>query len=265
MSNKHFWRRVIPVALTILGSASTVAAVIFAAGEGPKYKAALEEKGGDIKPVEKVTTAVKVFAPAIGCAAVSIACGVGAHLMDMHTQASLTGAYAALSAAYTKYRKKNGEVNGPEADLNVMKEFVKEKLHGDLGLPEEKTEDPGEITDEMIEKSTDAPIFKYYDCITDTTFESTEANVIQAEAYLNKFIITTGGISVNDWCELLEIGKVKEGDEIGWSCEMVWDEWGEGWVEFTHRLSKNDDGEEVIEIIPALGPIRDFLSYGECV
>lgn len=262
MSNKHFWRKVIPVALTILGSASTVAAVIFAAKEGPKYKEALEEKGEDMKPVEKVTTAVKIFAPAIGCAAVSIACGVGAHVMDMHTQASLTGAYAALSAAYTKYRKKNDDVNGPEADLNVMREFVTEKIRSDLGLPAEKAE---EITDDMIEKSTDAPLFKYYDCVTDRTFESTEANVIKAEAYLNKYIITTGGISVNDWCELLEIDKIEEGDDIGWSCEMTWDEWGEGWIEFTHRLVKDDDGEEVIEIIPALGPIRDFLSYGECM
>lgn len=268
MSKQTFFRKAIPLALTILGSASTVAAVIFAAKEGPKYKAALEEKDEDTKPIEKVATAVKIFAPAIGCAAVSIACAVGAHAMDMHTQASLTGAYAALQVAYAKYRKSNGEVNGPDADFNVMKKFVTDKLHKDLGIPEAMLDGDKEcaaedITDEMVDNSTNAPLFKYHDCVTDREFESTEANVIKAEAYLNKLIVTTGGLSVNDWCELLEIPTVDEGDNIGWGAEMTWDEWGEGWIEFTHPLTRNDDGEEIIEIIPAIGPVRDFRSYCE--
>ena len=237
-SFKQLVRKAVPIVLTVVGSASTIAAVIFAAKEGPKYQKILEENADAMKPVEKVTTAVKVFAPAIGCTAVSVACGVGAHMMDMHTQASIMGASMALKEGYRKFVKENGELNGKDANEKIFKKIGEEQL------TEELRNDDGE------------KVYKYYlknfrsDSFDEIEFESTKEHLLQREIDTNVELGSDGRISLNRMLELFDLGeyKVPSGEDVGWSVGMLieansWSDWVP-WLLFDDV--KNDDGSRTI-------------------
>ena len=210
MSNfTQFIRKAVPIALTIVGSVATVAAVIFAADEGPRYKKALEEKE-DMTTSEKVTTAVKTFAPAIACATISVACGVGAHVMDMHTQASIMGATVALKEGYKKFVKENGEINGIEANKKLIKKAIGEQFSDD-------------IHDEDGEKIHTAYLRGYAEGAPDIMFKGTMKQILDREIAFNMELGENGYVSVNRMLEIFELQehKIPEGDYEGWSVEQL--------------------------------------------
>lgn len=232
MSNfKHFIQKAVPIALTILGSAATVAAVIFAAKEGPIYEKVLKEDP-EMKPVKKVTTAVKTFGPAIGCAAVSVACGVGAHLMDQHTQASLMGATVAIKEGYRKFRQKNTEVNGVEAGKKVLKEMMKDDI-------------PEDLRDENGEKIYTFHIKGMSDAGHEWDVETTKEKILNAVISLNMMLDFEQELTLNQALEFFEIeGIGAEGDKSGWALWRLAEMDGLAWLRFD--LLPQDDGSIIV-------------------
>lgn len=238
-----FIRKALPTVLTIVGSASTIAAVIFAAKEGPRYERIMENKRFDqcAEPSvkEKILTGAKIFAPAIGCAAVSIACGVGAHCLDLKTQANLTGAYVAIQQAYRRYRAKNGEINGEEADISVREAIVKEEL------PEVMRDANGErlytVHIEGLEEGRHR----------DTT-SMTKADILTAIIRVNLILDKIGSLTLNDMRGVFDLSLIPEGDELGWSVDMLcaWDQTTQ--LEF--RIDTQKDGSLVVyPVVPSYG------------
>lgn len=224
MSNiKQFVRKAVPIALTVVGSVSTIAAVIFAAKEGPKYQKILEEKGDDVKPIEKVTTAVKVFAPAIGCAAASIACGVGAHMMDMHTQASIMGAHAALVQAYKKH------IAGGKGT-----EWIEENKNDLLGLEKEKL--PPDVMREIDEKKYQVHLMRLGDDVGEIVFEATKEELLWKIIAVNMELGRCGELCLNRLLELFELDqyKIPGGYDEGWSFPMLGSMDGCEWLQFAY-------------------------------
>ena len=249
MSNfKQFVRKAVPIVLTVVGSASTIAAVIFAAKEGPKYQKILEEKGDEMKPVEKVTTAVKVFAPAIGCAAASIACGVGAHMMDMHTQASIMGAHAALAQAYKKHIANGKELDWVDGDKELLKEAEASKL-------------PPDVMREVDEKKYTVSLKNISDKLGEITFEATKEELLWKIIAVNMEMGRCGAVTANRLLELFELSQYKYagGDGEGWSFPMIGVFDGNEWLMFDYFLE--DDG--TLTCYPVLDAYEGFLSdYG---
>lgn len=213
MSNfTYFVRKVVPVALTIAGSIATVAAVIFAANEGPRFEQALKEKE-DMTASEKVGTAIKTFAPAIACATFSLACGVGAHMLDMQTQASLMGATVALKEGYRKFVKENGEVNSLEANKKILKKALSNQFSDD-------------IRDENGEKVHTVCLRGYAEGAPDIIFKATAKQLLDREIATNVELGEVGYISVNRMLELFELkeeNKIPDGDYEGWSVDHLVD------------------------------------------
>lgn len=249
MSNfKQFVRKAVPIVLTVVGSASTIAAVIFAAKEGPKYQKILEEKGDEMKPVEKVTTAVKVFAPAIGCAAASVACGVGAHMMDMHTQASIMGAHAALAQAYKKHIANGKELNWVNSDKELLKEAEESKL-------------PPDAMKDVDEKKYFVHLKSVADDLDEIVFEATKEELLWKIIAVNVELGKCGEMTANRLLELFELDEYKYpgGDSEGWSFPMLgeWD--GCEWLMFDYFVE--DDGS--LTCYPVFTAYDGFLTdYG---
>lgn len=214
-----FIRKIMPTVLTVLGSGATIAAVIFAAKEGPRYEKILEESP-EMKTKDKVITAVKVFAPAIGCATVSVACGVGAHCMDLHTQASLTGAYVAVEQAYKKYRQKNNEINGEDADISVREAVESEKL------PDFMRDEHGERLYEVHLESLDEEGGK-------EIFTATKADLLGAMIRINWMLDHVGSVTLNDVRGMFKLEPIDGGAEVGWSADMLCDWYKTYQLEFT--------------------------------
>ena len=249
MSNfKQFVRKAVPIVLTVVGSASTIAAVIFAAKEGPKYQKILEEKGDEIKPIEKVTTAIKVFAPAIGCAATSIACGVGTYVFDFNTQMSIMGIATAAERGYKTLLKKNEEINGPGANEKIFKSIAEENF------PEDISKDPPE-------KVYTVHLRNLSDNLDEITFESTKEDLLWKVIAVNMEMGKIGSLTLNRLLEMFELGQYKtsSGDNEGWSFAMLgeWD--GNEWLMFDYI--HGDDGS--LTCYPIFGAYDGFLSdYG---
>lgn len=231
-------RKILPTVLTVLGSGATIAAVIFAAKEGPKFKEVLEGNP-EMTAKDKVFTGAKVFAPAIGCTAVSVACGVGAHCMDLHTQASLTGAYVAVQQAYKKYREKNGEINGEEADISVRKAVEEENM-------------PEDLRNEKGEKIY-AVHFGYFDEGQETEdVQMTKEELLTAIIRVNKILDQVGEITLNGLRELFGLSGVEGGDEAGWSVDMLCD-WNQSY-QLNIDIYEMDDGSLYVSpMFPAYG------------
>lgn len=231
-------RKILPTVLTVLGSGATIAAVIFAAKEGPKFKEALDVNP-EMSKKDKVVTGAKVFGPAIGCAAVSVACGVGAHCMDLNTQASLTGAYVAVQQAYKNYRLKNGEINGEEADISVREAIEEEKL-------------PDDLRNEKGEKIYTVH-FGYFEENQETEdIQMTKEELLTAIIRVNKMLDQVGELSLNGLREMFGLSKVDGGDDVGWSVDMLCD-----WVQ-SYQLNidiyEMDDGSLFVSpMFPAYG------------
>ena len=209
-SFKQFVRKAVPIVLTVVGSASTIAAVIFAAKEGPKYQKILEEKGDEMKPVEKVTTAVKVFAPAIGCAAASIACGVGAHMMDMHTQASITGAYIALKQAYRKHVSDEKELPWVDENKDILMDAERDRL-------------PPDVMREVDEKVYTVHLKDFADDLDEIDIQATKEQLLWKIIAVNMELGRCGELTLNRLLELFELSeyKISGGDGEGWSFAML--------------------------------------------
>ena len=255
MSNlKHFIRKAVPIVLTVVGSASTVAAVIFAAKEGPKYMQILEEKGSEIKPIEKFATAVKVFAPAIGCATASIACAAGTVMFDASTQASIMGLAAAAQQGYKNILKKNEEINGPEANKKIFKAICGENF------PDDEHDENGEKIYTVHLKNVSET------ALEEVTFRDTKEGVLLKAAAVNMELGKCGHITYNRLLELFELSEHKtiNGEFEGWSCWMLGD-WGENpWLVFDYVLN-NDGSLTLYTLWPAYeGYLLDYGIEDDC-
>lgn len=222
-------RKILPTVLTVIGAGSTIAAVIFAAKEGPKFEKALAEK--EMTKKEKVLTGAKIFAPAIGCTVVSVACGVGAHCLDLKTQANLTGAYVAGQQLYKKYVKKNEEINGKEADEKVRAEIEEEKL-------------TGEIRDADGEKLYVVHIEGLEEGGHRETRSMTKADILTAILRVNKMLDQIGCITLNELRGMFDLAPVEGGEDVGWSVDMLCDWWQSYQLDFT--IDDMSDGSLLI-------------------
>ena len=202
--------RVVPLILTILGSVATVAAVVLAAKEGPKFKAVLESD--ELTTKEKVLAGAKIFGIAGGCAAVSLGCQIGAHCMDMQTQASLMGAGIAARELLKKYHITNGKVNGKEAVdkvLAVIDESKKDVL-------------PQVMRDENGEKLHMIHLSRLYEGFEPMTFTSTKFDVLKKVIRIETLLDICGDITANGVLGIFDLEQVDEGGH-GWSFDMLWD------------------------------------------
>lgn len=229
--------------LTCVGSAGVIATSVLAVKATPKAMRLLEqaeqEKGEELTVLDKIVVAGPSYIPAVLVGVSTIACVVGANVLNKRQQAALMSAYALLDSSYKDYREKVKELYGEDADRNVKNEIAKDKY--------------GENT--IVEKQL------FYDDYSQRYFESTSEQVLKAEYTLNHTLSIDYGVYLNEFYEMLGIDRVDYGDYMGWSTyhlsEMQWN----SWVEFEHTKVIMEDGMECTIITMLSEPIFDFENY----
>ena len=241
------FKKALPAIMTAIGSGATIGAVFLAAKEGVRYKE--ETEGKDLTTKEKILLGAKIFAPSVGLAALSVGCGVGAHMMDKKTQASLVGAYAALSEGYKKYKAKNIELNGEDADTAVKIAIEDEKL-------------PDGLKESDVYKPLVVHLRGLCDDIPEMTFVATKYTVLNAIVRANDLLEALESLSVNDLLQLFERDKIKGGDDVGWSYDMLWRYHRTTSLNFGRELNDEDGSLTVFPKIMANGGyLIDFELY----
>ena len=105
----------------------------------------------------------------------------------------------------------------------------------------------------------------------DIYFQSTKADVIEAEYHLNRNFQLRGSASVREFFAFLGILDQfphEFGDAIGWDCGVMMDDWGiEPWIDFEHWHTTDQSTNEVINVIaftwePHFNEDASPLAYG---
>jgi hypothetical protein len=240
--------------LTVISAASFVVTVIEVAKNTPKALQLIEdakaEKHAELTKFEIVQVAAPAYKNAVIAGAITLGTMIGANVFDRTQQASLITGYAALNEAYKKhkdkfslYRKKVTDIFGEEADLKVA-EAVSEETHP---IPVDIPADEKRVFSIKLE-----------DDEVETTFESTLVDVIEAEAMLNRELVSSGCVSVNFFLKLLDIPLTDNGNLLGWNMWTVEEYNGIGWIDFDN-LTEGD----VIHIIPCMDATPGFEDYDD--
>lgn len=178
-----------------------------------------------------------MYIPSVVMGVTTIACILGANVLNRHHQAALTSAYALLDRSYKEYKNKVVEMYGEEADEAVEEAIREEHVHG----REEKQ--------------------LFYDERSDRYFESTLFNVQKAEYTINRNLMMTDYAYLNDWYEELDLDIVEDGYALGWTPCMLMDMYWQPWLDFDHEHWTTKDGRSCITIRFWQEPIKDFEDY----
>lgn len=243
---KSFLKRNSSTILTCVGGVGVVATVALAIKETPKaltlLEQAEEEKGEELTVLETIKVAGPVYIPTVLAGTATIACIVGANVLNKRQQASMVSAYALLDRTYKDYKKKAIELYGEEANSKIVEEIAKD-----------------DYAEEDIVVEDNKQLF--YDMFSRRYFESTMENVIHAEYEINKRLAVDSCVCLNEFYDLLGIPEIDGGDEVGWNVFKLVEETWFSWLDFNHEKVIMDDGLECIIITICYEPDMDFTDY----
>lgn len=245
-ASKMFVKKNGSTIFTCVGSAGVVATSIMAVKATPKAMMLLDdarkEKGDDLTKFEKVMVAGPAYIPAVVVGVSTIACIFGANALNKRQQVALMSAYALLDSSYKEYKSKVVDLYGEEADSRVREEIAKDKYTGD-------------------DKSNNNDNVLFYDEFSGRYFESTTADVLNAEYEINKKISGCGGAYLNDFYHAIGLDPTEYGGRLGWSASDLYEMYREQWLNFNHEKFMLDDGLEGYIITFAQEPIPGFEDY----
>jgi hypothetical protein len=233
-----------------VGAVGVIATSVTAVRATPKalqlLDVAKKEKGADLTKLEVVKIAGPSYIPSVVLGVSTLACIIGANVLNRRNQASLMSAYALIDSGYKDYRKKVEELYGDEAGTQIRAGLAKDKYEDEYG------EHPAELEDGHR---------LYYDFYSERYFEATPAFVKTAEYELNRKLMMDDCAYLNEWYYLLGLAPLKHGLDFGWSTCANSDMYWQTWVDFHHEKVIMDDGLECIIITFAQEPYHDFEDY----
>lgn len=238
-----FFKKNIATILTGIGTAGVVITAVSAIKATPKALYSIEEaekeKGDKLSNKEKIITTTHIYLPTIIIGVSTIACILGANVLNKKQQASLISAYALLQKSYNEYRDKVDELY--ENSSIVDKEIAKDVYDNTK---------PSVSSDEKC---------LFYDMFSKRYFESNKVDVIAAEYHFNRNFTLRGYATLNELYEFLGVDKIDGGDSIGWSIDAGLSFYGYSWIDFEHDFVTTDDGMEVCLISMPFAPTSDYL------
>lgn len=251
-------RKYSPVALSCVASVGVVVTTVLAVKATPKAMELIKadsRNNHDGDPYaytkkEAITSAWKCYIPAVAFGASTIACIIGANVLNRRQQAALTSAYAFVNNSYKEYKDKLKELYGEEAHQRIMKELAVEKAKK---IPLEAGTFLGSQTLGFETLKEDERLF--YDAIGDRYFTSTITRVLEAEYHLNRNFCLGWIPSLNDFYEFLGLEKTEYGDTVGWT-NSNGDYY---WIDFFHNHTDIDGTMDCWVIESYQTPTPEFL------
>ena len=257
MSLKSFARQKSPIVLAIMASAGVIATAVMAVKATPKavelIKADSRAKhDGDpdaSTKTEAVLAAWKCYIPAAAFGGATIACIVGANMLNTRQQLAIGSAYSLAKQSFKEYKNKLKELYGEEADKKIEEAIKVDKcrdvsIYADT-LGTRNDLDPGETVEPDILRT-------FYDSFSDRYFESTLAKVIEAEYHINRNYVLGEEVTLNEFYDFLGLDHTDAGDDLSWYGLD-----GVQWLDFNHRMTVLDDGMEVCVIDMAFEPVAE--------
>lgn len=221
-----------PEILMGMGIAGMITTTVLAVKATPKALLLIEDKKKELEtdtlaPVEVVKTTWKCYIPAAVSGAMSIACFVGSHSVNVRRNAALATAYKLSETAFSEYRDSVIETIGEKKEKTV-RDKVSEKQIAET--PINKTEVI--VTGKGQTLFLDPLSHRYFYCDMD--------KISKAENKLNKWINCdpfNAGVTLNDFYEEVGLPPTAVGDNLGWNLNI-------GLLDIYTSAQKVEEGEE---------------------
>lgn len=226
--------------LTVATAAGVITTSILSAKAAIKASRVLahkEEKKGEKLTFEETISAVwTVYIPPVVAGMSTIACVLGANILNQRQQASLASAYALVDSSYKEYKAKLKELYGEEAHNNIVDAIAAKKCE-DVYISAGGLKS---AYNQEIESDTEPRLF--YDEYSGRYFESTIEKVLLAEYHLNRNYILRGFARLNDFYEFLGLEQTDYDEAVGWDiCSEIY------WIDFSHRKTLIGDDNDSFE------------------
>lgn len=196
------------------------------------------EQISKLKPIDVVKTTWKCYAPAVGMAAASTACLIGASSTNLKRNAALATAYKISESALTEYREKVIETIGEDKEREVRESIHKDRIE----------QNPVSKSEVII---TEKGNTLCYDLDSKRYFKSDMNTIEKAVNEINRQMIYENYASLNDFYDKIGLEYTKIGGRLGWNIDM-----GKLEVYFSSQLT--DDGKPCLAIEYSIPPKYDF-------
>lgn len=157
---------------------------------------------------------------------------------------------ALLNDSYNNYKDKLKELYGEEAHQKIIDAIAAEKAK-DVYITADGI---CESTSLSFDERNPDDMRLFYDAFSRRYFESTIAQVLEAEYHLNRNLSLGGDVCINDFYNFLGIEPIDGGDYLSW---FYFYEDGISWIDFNHRKTVLEDGLEVYVVDIVYTPRMD--------
>lgn len=237
--NNKFLKQHSSTILTCVGAVGVIATAVAAVKATPKAMSLLEkakkEKNADLTKLEKVKIAAPAYIPSVVIGASTIACIFGANILNKRQQATLTSAYALIDSSYKEYKAKVKEIYGEEGHNKIVNTIAA---------------DTYKECDEYLSDGQQT----FFDFFSLQLFESSIADIRDAELYINNILQERGYVSLAEFYEKLGIPCGETDYELGWSKSQ-----GTDYIEFFIEKVVSSDKENQYVLSMYEEPTMDFL------
>lgn len=231
-----------PLILTILGTGGVITTTIFAVKATPKAMLLLEEKKKEagqeeLGKMDTVKTCWKVYIPTGLMALATIGCFLGAQGINMKRNAALASLYSITEHTLKEYQAKVIEQIGENQEKKVRDAVAQTKMD----------KQPASSSEIII---TGSGYYLCYDAFSGRYFQSDIEKLRRIENDVNRELIQSMYISLNEVYDMIGLKRINIGDEIGWSVDEP--------IEFTFGTHLTDDGKPCLVMDYSAYPRHNF-------
>lgn len=168
----------------------------------------------------------RLYAPAVGCAALTVGSLAGSHHILSKRNAGLAAAYTALDKTFKEYRGRVVESLGEEEDRKFM--------HPSKTITEKKIDEKGKETDverTVLSDKGGSPYTFFFDEMCQNWSKEHMYNQVFLQcqqSYANQRLRARGHVFLNDVLDSLGLERTPAGAVTGW----IWDGDGDNFIDF---------------------------------
>ena len=245
MNTKSFMKKHSSTILTFVGTAGVIFTAVSAVKATPKALKLIEDRKEELNveelpKIEVAKATWECYIPATVIGMSTIACIMGANILNKKNQAAIISAYSLLDNAFKEYKEHANKVYGEDADKEIRRSIVQDHC-----------------SDTSVKPEGDKHLF--FDMNSNRYFESTLMEVYRAEYELNRGYSKFGYCCLNDFYDLIGIDKIEGGYEIGWSMDASNMFYNYDCIDFEHELVFVDDDLPCYVIVTPYPPTADYL------
>ena len=201
---------------------------------------ALESSDEELTKLDIVKVAWKPYVPAVITCAASTVCLIGASSVNLKRNAALTAAYELSRNALVDYKNAVVETIGEKKAQEVSGKVAKKHI------------DEHPVIEQEI-FLTEQGSTLCYDVISGRYFKSDIDKIQKSVNELNRQMLQTDYVSLNDFYDEIGLGYARIGEDLGWRVDR-------GMIDLCFSSQLADDGTPCLVLDHRVPPIYDYDS-----